>query len=116
MHIDRKQIMEGFIRILNRISDDEYQKRIWIRGEGPEWDSFDDTVNSYSLESEGILDKYKEFGLTESQYILLKKFSEEFGAFSRENDLPEEFISMPQWKKIMEMAKEVLKAFNYQKK
>ena len=33
---DKRQILEGFIDIFTRISNKEYQKRIWVKGEGPE--------------------------------------------------------------------------------
>jgi len=115
MDINRKQIMETFIRIVSHISDKDYQKRIWIKGEGPEVDDFDETVCHFFQEGDGIIEKYKDFGLTEHQYQLLKKFRYQFKAFSDENDLPEEFIDTTEWKGIMDMAKDVFKAFNYQK-
>lgn len=115
MDINRKQIIETFIRIIEHISDKDYQNRIWIRGEGPEVDDFDETCCHFSLEGDGIIENYKEFGLTEHQYQLLKKFRDHFQAFSDENDFPEEFIDSPKWAEIMSLAKEVLKAFNFQK-
>lgn len=111
MGINRKQIMETFIRILDHISDKEYQKRVWIRGEGPEVDDFDETVCHFSQEGDGIIEKYKEFGLTEYQYQTLNKFRKQFKLFYDKNDLPEEFIDTPEWAKIMESAKHVLKVF-----
>lgn len=107
--------METFIRIIDHISDKEYQKRVWIRGEGPEVDDFDETVCHFSQEGDGVIEKYRDFGLTEYQCQLLKRFREQFKIFSDENDLPEEFIDTPEWAKIVKLAKEVLKSFNYQK-
>ncbi len=115
MEKNRKQIMTTFLSILDNISDKEYQKRIWIRGEGPEVDDFDETVCHFFQEGDGIIEEYKDFGLTEHQYKLLKKFRHQFEIFSDENDFPEEFINTPEWARIMDMAKDVLKAFNYQK-
>jgi hypothetical protein len=40
---------------------------------------------------------------------------DEFRIFADENDFPEEFIDTPEWAIIMDMAKDVLKAFNYSK-
>ena len=111
----KKQIIEGFVRLIDHISDKDYQKRIWIRGEGPEVDDFDETVCNFSPAADGIIEKYKDFGLTELQYQLLKKFRDQFRVFYDENDWPEHFIETPEWVKIMNLAKEVLKAFNYQK-
>jgi len=111
MHINRKQIMETLVRIVKHISDIDYQKRIWIKGEGPEVDDFDETVCHFFQEGDGVIEKYQDFGLTEHQYQLLKKFRDEFKSFSDENDYPEEFINTPEWKKIMNTAKDVLTAF-----
>ncbi len=115
MDIDKKQILDSFIRIVDHISDKEYQKRVWIRGDGPQCDDFVETVCFFFPEAEGILENYKQFGITSSQYRILVKFHGLFRTFSDENDWPEKFIDTPEWEKITEMAKEVLKAFNYQK-
>src|SRR5947208_2688825 len=100
---DKKQILEGFIDIFTRIASREYQKRIWVNGEGPEVDDFDDTVNDFFLECDSILENYKDFGITESQYQILKKFIDQFRTFSDENNWPQEFIDTPEWEKITEM-------------
>lgn len=113
MEINRKQIMETFLRIIHHISDKEYQKRVWIKGEGPEVDDFDETVCHFSQEGDGILEKYKDFGLSEDQYKLLRKFHGEFKTFADENYLESEFIDTPEWERITQMAKDVLEAFKY---
>jgi hypothetical protein len=112
---DRKQIMEFFLRILNNITDIEYQKRVWIRGEGPECDDFDETVCNFDQDGDGIIEDYKDFGLTEEQRQLLIEFRKLFVNFYTKNDYPEEFINTREWGKVMAMAKDVLKAFNYTK-
>lgn len=113
MYINRKQILDSFLDNLYRISDKEYQKRVWIKGQGPECHDFDEAVCDFFADGDPILKDYKSFELIESQYHLLKKFRDEFRIFADENDSPEEFIDTPGWNKITEMAKEVLKAFNY---
>jgi len=115
MGINRKQILETLIRITDHIADKKYQKRVWIRGEGPECDDFDETVNYFFGEIDSILNEYKEFGITENQFQVLKNFRDKFEAFSDKNNWPSEFIDTPEWNEITEMAKEVLKAFNYDK-
>lgn len=112
---DRKYILKEHLRNISHISDKEYQKRIWIKGEGPEVDDFDETCCNFFGDGDPILENYKEFGLTEVQYHLLKKFRDEFRAFSDENYWPPKFIDTPEWSRIVNLAKEVLKAFNYQK-
>ena len=116
MDKDRKQILASCLDLVAGISDKEYQKRVWIRGEGPEVDDFDETACNFFQDGGGVLEEYKNFGITKTQYQLLKKFRNEFEAFSDVNDLPQEFIDTPEWETIMNLAKEVLESFNYQKK
>jgi hypothetical protein len=117
---DKKYIFEQFLRNVSGISNREYQKRVWIRGEGPEVDDFDETVEHFFDDIELILDQnpkdYKKFELTHKQLHILKVFRDAFKKFSEDNYWPPEFIEMPEWERIIKMAKEVLGAFNYQKK
>jgi len=108
----KKDILSLVFRIIRRISDKEYQLRVWIRGQGPECDDFDETCCLFFGEGDSVIKKHKEFGINEFQFILLKSFRDEFKRFSDENDFPNEFIDTPEWNRITEMAKEVLKAFN----
>ena len=112
---DKKQIVKGFINVFARISNAEYQQRIWIKGEGPECDDFDDTVCDFFDQGDPILENYKELGITETQYELLMQFRKIFYEFVKKNDHPQEFIYNDEWKMIMEMAKAILHAFNSQK-
>ncbi|HSX03338.1 MAG TPA: hypothetical protein VLG76_01270 [Rhabdochlamydiaceae bacterium] len=112
----KKQILEGLLKIIARIADKEYQKRVWIRGEGPECDDFDETVNSLLDPADAVLEDYKNFNISKHQYELFKKFQDNFKIFAPEHDYPQEFIDDPEWDRIVEMAGEVLKAFNFQKK
>lgn len=110
---DKKYILNEHLRNISHISDREYQTRVWIRGEGPEVNDFDETVCHFFDDGDPILKDYKEYKITEDQYRLLLQFRERFKAFADENDLPEEFIDSPEWKRIMDLAKDVLSAFNY---
>ncbi|MBS0622713.1 MAG: hypothetical protein JSR80_07130 [Verrucomicrobia bacterium] len=100
--------MKNFIEIIEGIADEEYQKRIWIRGEGPECDDFTETVCHFFDDGDPILKKYRDFGITENQYIVLKKFRKAFEAFHHENYWEPDSIDSPEWTRITEMAKEVL--------
>lgn len=113
MTIDRKQIMATFLRILDNIANKEYQKRVWIRGEGPECDDFTETICHFFDDGDPIFENYRSYGISEDQYQLLVKFKDAFEAFTDDHDLPQEFINTPEWETIVMMAKDVLKAFNY---
>jgi hypothetical protein len=112
---NKKYTLNEFLRHLSHMQDKDYQTRIWIKNEGPECQAFDDAVCDFFDIGDPILDDYKSFGITEAQYKLLKKFRKEFKAFSDENDFPEEFIDTPEWERIVHLAKDVLKAFDYKK-
>ncbi len=111
MEVNRKQILTSLLETIEGISDKKYQMRVWIEGRGPEVDDFDETCCNFFGDGNPLLENYKEFGISDSQYELLKKFRNELKVFSAEHDFPEEFIDTPEWAKIMEMAKEVLAAF-----
>lgn len=111
----KKQILMSVLETIDNISDKKYQKRVWIQGKGPEVDDFDETCCNFFGDGDPLLENYKDFGLTESQYLVLKQFRDNFRAFSNEYYHPSEFIDTPEWDQITEMAKEVLKVFDYKK-
>ena len=118
---NKKQILISVLETVECISDKEYQKRVWIRGEGPECDDIDDTICDF-FDEDYILEKYKDFGITKKQYELLKKLQDELRKFANTYSIysseksTKKLISLPQWERIMNLAKEVLKAFDYPKK
>ncbi len=112
---NRNYFLNQFLLNIKGISDVDYQKRVWIRGEGSECDDFDETVCYFFETVDSILNDYKDYEITEAQYHLLKKFRENFESFSDKNHWPPFFINTPEWAKIMKMAKDVLRAFNYDK-
>jgi hypothetical protein len=112
---ERNYILKEFLRDLFHISNKEYQRRIWIRGEGPECDDFDELVCRYSSSADSIFTEREKYGISDFQLDTLKKFHKEFKKFWEKNDLPQLFIDTPEWTKITLMAKEVLHAFGYHK-
>ena len=114
MHPNNNPTLEAFLEEIVGIADKEYQRRIWIRGEGPECDDFDEAVCRYFNAADSIFEEYKECGISNVQLDLLKKFHEEFKRFWKENDLPQLFIDTPEWTKITLIAKEVLDVFGYE--
>lgn len=120
MHNDlnnpRKYILDGFLNNLKGIADKEYQERVWIKGLGPEHDNFTETVCDFFDLGEYIFANPEGYNITQEQHKLLLSFRDKFKAFADENDIPQKFIDTPEWKKITEMAKAVLEAFDYKKK
>lgn len=67
----RRQILDSFLENLNGISDKEYQRRIWIEGQGPEVDNFIETVCDFFDLGEYIFNNYKAYHITDQQKSLL---------------------------------------------
>ena len=118
-YIDRKQILEEFLKNIFRLSDDKYQERVWIRAEGPECNEIDDAVCDFFDDGDPILEEYKNFGITESQHKLLmtlhnklREFSDTFDVYSPTRST-EKLIQLPQWQEIKELSKKVLESFNF---
>jgi len=112
---DRKHILDRLLSTIYDISDIEYQKRVWIRGEGPEVDDFEETINYFFDDTEFVCKDYKAYGVSENQYQLLIKFRDAFDTFRDDYHYPLDFIDTYEWKKIMSMAREVTEAFHYNK-
>lgn len=109
----KNQIIQELTKRVVRISDQKYQERVWIRGEGPECDDFDETLCQFFDITDPVLDDYKNFHISDTQYHLLIAFCDKLNTFSQYDYPPQKFIESPEWKKIMTMANEVLQAFNY---
>ena len=67
MEINRNQILISVLETIEGISDKEYQKRVWIRGEGSQVDDFDETCCNFFGDGDPLIEHYKDFGITESQ-------------------------------------------------
>ena len=108
---DYRYLVNRFLFLVSNISDKEYQKRIWIRGEGPEVDSFDEAVCQLFPIIEDLVENPKKFKITSSQFEKTLEFYHKYDSFCDDNDYPEEFIDSVEWAEIIDLAKEVLKSF-----
>ena len=81
-------------------------------------DDFDETVCHFFDDGDPIINDYQRYNITEGQNKLLVRFRDAFEEFvdGPESSNPMKFIDTPEWTRITDMAKEVLKAFDYQKK
>ena len=113
MHPNKNPTLEAFLAEVIGIADKEYQKRVWIRGEGPEIDDFDETVCRYSNAADLLFERHKNCDISAIQMHLIRKLHQQFEKFWKNNDFPQQFIDTPEWTHITELAKEVLRAFNY---
>lgn len=117
----KQQRLNSFIENIAHISNESYQERVWIKNEGPECEEIDDAVCDFFDDGDPILDKYEDFGITENQYKALITLREQLDSFIDEYEIFSQevpaahLIKLPEWKRIMSLAKDVLKAFDYKK-
>jgi hypothetical protein len=100
---NKRYILNEHLKNISHISDKEYQQRVWNRGEGPEVDDFDETVCHFFDDGDPILEKYKDYGITDDQCHLLIKFRAAFDTFvyGPRPYLSEEFVNTPEWTKVI---------------
>ena len=117
MDNDRKQILESCLKVIAGIADKEYQRRVWILGEGEKIDDFDETACNFFQDGNGIINHYKDFEVTDKQQHLLVKLRDAFEEFCEgpalKYCLPQEFLATPEWQNITEIAQETLQAFDH---
>lgn len=116
--LEKKQIIESLIETISHAADKEYQRRVWIEGQGPECEDFDDFADIVIHENGALLKEYKSFGITDKQHNLLMDFQNQLKAFSRglgRDYLPRDFIATQEWGRIVELAKEILHVFSFKK-
>ena len=101
--------IHSLLKIIKNFSSKEYQNKAWIEGNGVD---FDENVCLFFDLGDPIINDFDSFSITKLQLRTLKKFREELEAFSDEHIWPGDFIDSPDWARIMNLAKEVLKAFN----
>lgn len=108
-------VVKQLLSMVSDMTDLEYQKRVWIRCEGPEVEDFDEYVNHFYGYLEGILEQVSLYQLTKNQKNILSKLYDRFDTFCYDYYGPEEFIDTTEWAKMREFAALVLKEFNYTK-
>lgn len=105
----REKVLRRLTENLKDMSDIDYQKRVWLRGEGPEVDSYCEFVNTFYPDIENVLENFDDFNLTEQQRIQIARLYNEFDKFKHTYYDEYEFIDSQEWKEIRELAAETLK-------
>lgn len=111
--------LQNLLYTINIIADSDYQFRIWVKGLGPEVNSFEEAMCSFFETIEFVLPNYKKYEVSETQYQLIIKLQEALEIFC--DAVPEivdeekEILPNPEWHKIQKLAQKVIEAFDYQK-
>ena len=103
---------DSLTRVLRRFSETEYQARVWLRGDGPEVDSYEEAVTAlddYDFNSFVECSRRSDL-LTDAKVAELYKFKQSLGEFDRSvvSGLfarPEHFLD-PKWSAVVAAAKE----------
>ena len=95
---------------IKKISDKDYQKRIWVRHEDMDKivDSYDDTTMYFGEDSDAVLKYADEIEMTDKQHEMLKKLNEMVTAYDMSDERPDEakeIVEDPKWDEIRSYAK-----------
>lgn len=116
LKLNKKKILNNHLETIFGIANQDYQERVWIRGEGPEVDDYTESMCHFFDDGDPIIANYKEYAITKKQLSLLLKLREAIEDFNSNTrfELGPNFTDSPEWKKIILIAKEVLHEFDYQ--
>ncbi len=112
----RRYGLLNLLSTIHGISNIEYQKRVWIRGEGPECNDYGETVCKFFSFMETAMWERDKHHFTDAQLTALLKFRDDFRYYDDHYECPMDCVEMPdtpEWAKIRQEAKEVLQTFNY---
>ena len=113
---NENSFISRFLRdAIKPIADRQYQIRVWVKGEGSECDSFDETINDFYYYVEIINENYKKWGLKKKEFQLMHQLEEKIDSFC--NEIPitnqgSEIIKDPRWVLITECASNFYKEMN----
>jgi hypothetical protein len=110
-------VLNGYLKTIWSVTNKEYQRRVWIQGDGPEVDDYDETICRIFDDGIPILDKKDAFSLSRYQCKVIKKFHKKIMSFFDKPGIeyydPKLVIDNTEWTKVMDKAKDVLKAFEF---
>lgn len=108
--------LSGLLTVIREMGDAAFQDRIWRNGEGPEVSSWEEAMNRLYddyLFDQVIAGKHR-LGLTEEQHDAFSRLDRELTKFGNEIDEspdPAMLLDSPEWPRVREVAKDVLKTF-----
>lgn len=109
---NRKQILQDFLQKISHIGDREYQKRVWIDGQGSGNNDFEAHMNYFFYKGWSVLKNHKELKFTDGQYSLLSDLRGQLVLFRNKKGPIQEILNCPEWQKVVAIAEEVLQTFD----
>jgi len=116
-----KEILKGLLSTIENISNVDFQQKGWIEGKIHPYCFFEETMHQFfdDYEAKEVIDNYKDYGITHTQYKLLSKLYKYLDKYAEakmswyDSADPKQILADPKWHKIQKIAKEVLEVFNY---
>lgn len=115
--MDNELWMRIVLEVLKEFASEDFQIRVWLKGEGPEVSSFEEAVCKFFDDNviDLLLDvEWRQVGLTENQRNKLKIFRDALDKFNdsvEESPHPKDILFNPDWPKVRSLAKEAMDAF-----
>lgn len=113
-------LKSGLLYRIDDIADKKSQQRIWIDERRPGYNPFQNIIKSFfeTYKTKKILENYKDYEITDPQRESLAKLYDELERYrlkaEGEEDL-EKILKDPEWHQIQDLAKEVMKAFDFKR-
>jgi hypothetical protein len=114
--MDRETWLRRILEATRDLADENYQQRVWVRGEGPEVDSSTEAicrlVDDYDL-PRFLAEAAKKAWLSKSQLTALERLDAALARDAGNGENAEDAIRTqnPEWRKIRKLAKATLEAF-----
>jgi len=112
--IGKEDWLNAIEEFLEELSDEEFQRRVWVRGEGPEVSSHTEFMcglfDDYSFDS--FLDEsWSEFGFSQNLHDQLQKIRTQLNQYLEQHPLLEDaaIVDDPSWREISQMGAIALK-------
>lgn len=112
--MNSEEWLANILSVVAQLADKGFQERIWLRGEGPEKSSWEETYCQMfdDFDLNGYLSN-RDSSLSDEQYNMLKKLRdalERFGSDAQVVDDTQELLASPDWHEVIRIAKDTLKS------
>lgn len=106
--------LNAIVAVLEELASQEFQERVWLRGEGPEVSSYEEAVNRFfdDYATNELIDvEWRQAGLTDDERKILATFRDTLDEF---NELvpvlphPREVLGNSKWPRVRRAAQDAL--------
>jgi len=112
-----KDWVDAIVKTLEEFSSEEFQERVWLRGDGPQVSSYEEAVNRFfdDYDADELINvQWRDAGLTHDERNKLVAFRETLEAFNKllpKVPHPAEVLGNPGWPRVRAAARNALDGF-----